>query len=327
MLIFSLYVFLISLLLSLAVTSLICRMKEAPAGKISHSGGFAIWLSFLVSSSLAFIFIYPLLPQKREVLGIYLCSGLIFIVGLIDDKRELSVILKFITQLLAAAIVMFFGVRTNIAGIGEPANFVITVLWILGITNAFNHLDIIDGLASGIALVSFFTFYLISVITSNLFVALALIALCGSILGFFRYNYPKAKIYMGNSGSHFLGFIISTLAIMISYASLEKRIALIIPLLILGFPIFDTLFVALIRILKHRPVWQKSKDHLPLRFVALGLSGERTVLSMCLLTFTFCASAIIILYSSKKIGMFILALLVLLCIYIALEAKKIKVDD
>ncbi|MFC1709622.1 MraY family glycosyltransferase [Candidatus Omnitrophota bacterium] len=321
----SVTVFFLSLLVSSIATEFIIKIKGKEREGIPHLGGIAIWLSFLLATLIIFNTRTGLVLSK-EFLGILVCSTLIFIVGLIDDKRELSVAVKLLTQLFAASLVMNFGVRTEIVGIGEFGNIVVTLLWILGITNAFNHLDIIDGLSSGIAFISAFTFYLISLMTFNIPVALFLLGLAGSILGFFRFNFPKAKIYMGNSGSHFLGFILGTFAIMISYATLEKRLALIIPLLILGLPVFDTLFVAVVRSLKHKPIWQKSEDHLPLRFIALGLSKKRMVIYMCFLTLIFCVSSILILYLSNKIGLVLLALLVVLCICIAISAKREKSD-
>ncbi|GAH05852.1 unnamed protein product, partial [marine sediment metagenome] len=118
-----------------------------------------------------------------------------------------------------------------------------TFLWIIGITNAFNHLDILDGLAGGIAVISSAAFFLIALSNANLGVAIPALVLVAVTLSFLRYNLSAAKVYMGNSGSHFLGFTLAAIALGISYAPLERKIALLSPLLILGFPIFDTAFL------------------------------------------------------------------------------------
>lgn len=325
MLICSLTVFLMSLSLSLITSVLIRRVKYFKKNDISLLGGLAIWSSFLIVTLLLFVFIKQVILSK-EILGIYFCSTLIFAMGLLDDKKDLSVPIKFSLQLIASIIVVAFGVKTDILGIGQLGNLAITLLWILGITNAFNHLDIIDGLASGVAFISAFTFFTISIITLNVTIALIFLTLTGSILGFFRFNFPKASIYMGNSGSHFLGFILSTLAIMISYATLQTRVALIMPLLVLGLPIFDTIFVIWIRLLKKKPIWKKSDDHLPLRLIISGKSKKQAVLRMFLITFIFCSNAILILFLSNKSAIGLLTLLFILCLLIALKARKIKVD-
>ncbi len=320
------YIFLISLLISLTITGLLRRIKYVTKENIPQSGGIAIWFSFLITSLSLFIFKRQQFLFSKEIIGIYVCSTLIFIIGLIDDKRELSVFAKLLTQLVITLIVMIFGVITQIVGIGVLGNIFVTLLWILGITNAFNHLDIVDGLSAGIALICVLTFYIFSIITHNILGQLLLVALAGSILGFLKYNFPYARIYMGNSGSHFLGFILSALAITISYASLDKRIALLIPLLVLGFPLFDTIFVMWIRLLKHKPIWSKSNDHLPLRLISSGLSKKITVIYMFSLAMFFSVCSILILYLPNILGIVVLIMLVIFCFYIALKAKKIQIN-
>lgn len=320
------YIFLFSLLISLVVTALLQKIKYVSKENIPQSGGVAIWSSFLVVSLSVFIFKRQQFLFSKEVVGIYICSTLIFIIGLIDDKRELSVFTKFLTQLAITLTIMIFGVRTQIVGIGLFGNIFVTLFWILGIMNAFNHLDIVDGLSAGTAFIISLTFLVFSVITHNSIVALILAALCGSILGFLRYNFPIAKIYMGNSGSHFLGFVLGTLAIIISYATLEKRIALLIPIIILGFPILDTVCVMWLRLLKHKPIWVKSNDHLALRLISMGFSKKKVVISMFLLSILFSISAVLILYLSNIVGFAVLLLLFAICASIAFKIKNIRTD-
>ncbi|MBL7130404.1 MAG: undecaprenyl/decaprenyl-phosphate alpha-N-acetylglucosaminyl 1-phosphate transferase [Candidatus Omnitrophica bacterium] len=321
MFILSLNIFLLSFLINLIITKQAIKIKYITRNGISQLGGVTIWFSFLLVSLSILIYERYQFLHFKEILGIFICSTLIFVIGLIDDKKELSVSIKFLTQLAITVIVMIFGVRTQIVGMGVFGNTVVTLLWILGVTNAFNHLDIVDGLSSGIAFISTLTFYIFSIITLNIPVALILIALAGSILGFFRYNFPSGRIYMGNSGSHFLGFLLSTLAITISYATLERRIALIIPLLVLGFPIFDTLFVIWVRLLKHKPVWSKSNDHLALKLISMGFPKKKVVIYMFLLAILFSASAVFILFLSNIMSFMVLLLLITMCIYIAFRVK------
>lgn len=272
-------------------------------------GGISMGLSFIIACLFASL-VFKCTPQ--HLIGIIISSLIMLIFGLIDDLRELNVTAKFFAQIIATSILVFCGVRTNIIYIGNAANIIITFIWVLGITNAFNLLDIMDGLAAGIAAIVSISFFIISFLNADINAMILTLSLTGPIVSFLIYNTPPAKIYMGNSGSHFLGFILAAIAIIISYASLDAKIALVSPLLILGFPIFDTIFLIFVRIAKRKIPFNKSNDHLALRLLALGYPKKK-ILLMILglgLFFALCGVTISQVYYPLDTIIIILAFLV-----------------
>lgn len=285
-------------------------------------GGISFGAAFLLVSlsSLLSLGIF-----SKEAVGIILAAGAMLIFGLFDDWRELSVRSKFAFQVIAASVLVFFGVRTHIIYLGAFLNILITFIWIVGITNAFNHLDVMDGLAGGAALIISLSFFAVSLLNADLKSAFLSLALAGSVLGFFLRNCPPAKIYMGNCGSHFLGFVLSAVALMISYAPVDRKVALVSPLLILGLPIFDTAFLILIRLAKKSLPFNKSNDHLALRFLALGYSKRRSLSAMLILCAIFCLSGIAVSRAPNLPGAAIIALIILLSLLIAFKMKRVTV--
>ncbi len=247
-------------------------------------GGVAMGLSFIFASLAGFLLYKNLWLQAR---GIIITSFIMLVFGIIDDCKELSIPAKFLVQIIAVSLLVTFGIRTQIVYIGTLANMIVTFIWVLGISNAFNHLDVIDGLAAGTAIIISLAFFIVSFLNADIKNAILTLALSGAIFSFLIYNFPPAKIYMGNSGSHFLGFILAVIALAISYAPLERKVALTAPLFILGFPIFDTAFLILMRLRQGRSAFKKSNDHLALRFLKLGYSKNKTLIFMLVLTVFF----------------------------------------
>jgi UDP-GlcNAc:undecaprenyl-phosphate GlcNAc-1-phosphate transferase len=287
-------------------------------------GGVGMALSFILVSLLSF-FLYKSL--SREVIGIIASSAIMLIFGVIDDWRELSIWAKFLVQIIATSLLVFFGIRTQIIYIGNLANIIITFIWVLGITNAFNHLDVADGVASGAALVVSAAFFAISILNADIRTAFFSLILWGAVFSFFLYNFPPAKIYMGNSGSHFLGFILASIALMISYASLERKVALLTPLLILGLPIFDTTFLILIRLINKSLPFKKTNDHLALRFLAKGFSKKKTLFAMLGLCLFFCLCGILISQVPNTPGICIVTLVILVSLITSIKMGKVAVAN
>jgi len=279
------------------------------------SFGFAAWLGSLVS--------YGSVP---EAAGIILAAYVMLIFGFIDDLKELSVMLKFLVQSVAAVLLVFAGVKTKIMYIGEFANILITVIWVIGITNAFNLLDVTDGLAAGAAAIISASFFAVAIFTGNIQAAILLASLLGAVCAFLIYNFPPAKIYMGNSGSHFLGFIFAAIAITLSYAPIERKIALLSPLLILGFPIFDTIFLVLVRFKQKKPVFNKSGDHLVLRFLKIGHSKTKALLLMLFFCFLFSFCGIIVSRASNLQAAVVVLFVVLSGLLLFIRMKQVKID-
>jgi len=249
------------------------------------SMGMAFFAGFLLNGP-------PVAGLPREIQGILIASVVILIAGIDDDQRELSVPQKFVVQLIAASILIRFGVRTNFAYVGDPWNVVFSLLWIIGITNSMNLLDVMDGLTGGTSLVIISGFCVISALGGDSLTLTLSCVLGGTVFGFWIYNVPPAKVYMGNSGSHFLGLVLAAISLTARYATLERTVALLAPVLLLGFPILDTLFLILMRIQKGKSAFNKSDDHMALRFLKKGYSKQKALALMMGWTLFFVISGL-----------------------------------
>ncbi len=299
------------------------RYKVLVAKGIPRIGGIGMALSFGFVAWLGSVISYGSVP---EATGIILAAYIMLVFGIIDDIRELSVFLKFLVQVIAAALLVFLGVETKIIYIGNFANILITIIWVIGITNAFNLLDVTDGLAAGAAIIVSSSFFIIALFTGNIQAAILLASLLGAACGFLIYNFPPAKIYMGNSGSHFLGFIFSAIAITLSYAPIDRKIALLSPLLILGFPIFDTLFLVLVRLKQKKPVFNKSGDHLVMRFLQIGHSKRKALLLMLAFCLFFSSCGVIVSRVSNVQAAAVILFVVLTGVLLFIRMKQVKID-
>lgn len=313
----NLYVFLCSFMFSLLFVHLVIAIKKKG---ISCFGGIAIYLAFLIAIAAAAFFIEGVYGSK--LLGLFFSSALILILGLVDDINNLKPSIKIIGEFLAIGILIFFGVTTRIVFLPAWANILLTLLWILFITNAFNLLDIMDGLASGLVIIISATLLFIAIINHDVFSSLILIALIGAHLGFLKYNYFPAKIYMGDAGSLFSGFLLGALAINISYAPLERPVALITPLLVLSLPIYDTLFLIIMRIRKRSHIFNKTNDHFVLRLTRMGCTVKKSVWIMYAFSIFLAISSLIVAFSSNFTGIMMLGVVILVFI---LAGKKVGI--
>jgi len=249
---------------------------DRPDGKLKNHrapvpylGGIAIYLSFLLSLALTVEF-------QREVLGILLAGAIVVILGLIDDLGALSPPVKLAGQVVAILTLMKASVTIKLtflpAGLALPLSF----LWLLAITNAFNLIDIMDGLAAGVGLISALVLACVAAGSGREEVGTLLAGLAGSLAGFLRYNFEPARIYLGDTGSLFLGLMLGALAMNNSYTS-RNLVASLSPVVILGVPLFDMLFVMFIRWRRGIPVMRGSPDHFPLRLRKWRLTTRQTV--------------------------------------------------
>lgn len=271
-------------------------------------GGIGIYLAAIIAS-LVFGVI------GRETLGLFIGATLLFAVGLVDDKFHIAPYTKLFFQIVAACIAIFFGISF---GFSNNILLVIplTLLWIVGLTNSFNLLDNIDGLAAGIAVISSAMLFASSLILANnsVFGTFALI-LSGATLGFLPYNFNPAKIFMGDSGSMFLGYSLAIISISGTARQVSNLLAtILIPVFILSVPIFDTVFVMLIRKIKGRAIFEGGTDHTSHQLVALGLSPRKTVLVLYVISIAFGLIAI----SYSRLDAFIISIIAFLAIVILL---------
>ncbi|HWP46784.1 MAG TPA: hypothetical protein VNM22_06440 [Candidatus Limnocylindrales bacterium] len=238
-------------------------------------GGIAIYLAFGIG--------YLLFGSKPSYIYPILISGtLLFLTGLIDDIIQIKPYTKLIIQLIAAAGIVYFGLHLPWTGY-KAINDVITIFWLVGITNALNLLDNMDGLAGGITFISCVFLTITFLLNGQTPEALISTLLGGAVFGFLVFNFHPASIFMGDCGSMFLGFMLGGIALLSDYGRSRNLIAVLFtPVLILMIPIFDTCMVTITRKLSGRPISQGGRDHTSHRLVALGMSERRAVLMLYL---------------------------------------------
>lgn len=264
-------------------------------------GGIGIYLASMITA------LFIRIPDKR-IMGLLIGASFLFIVGLTDDKFHLRPYTKLFCQIIAGCLAVAFGISLAL----PKESFIsipLTLLWIVLVTNAFNLLDNIDGLAGGIAGISAFMLFISSLVFSSNPLGVYGLILAGAAFGFLPYNFNPAKIFMGDSGSMFLGFSLAVISIMETRYHISGLFtSLFIPALILSVPIFDTLFVTISRKLQGRKLFEGGKDHTSHHLVGLGLSQRKTVILLYAISITF--GSIAILYS--KINVFVISLVAFL---------------
>lgn len=267
-------------------------------------GGLSIYASFLVSYLL-------FLPKDSMPLGLIAGGTAIFILGLIDDLKGLSPQNKIIGQIICASLAVIFGVIIKV--IPAPVIAIpLTILWIVGIANAFNLLDNMDGLAGGVAVIAAITLFICSLLLKNYEVAVASLILAGATLGFLPYNFYPAKIFMGDCGAMFIGFLLACLTIQGTWKQASNLfIVLFTPVLALAVPIFDTAFVTITRKIDGRSIAQGGKDHTSHRLVFLGLPEKKAVIILYIISAVFGLAALASLYLKIYISAVIIALLLI----------------
>jgi UDP-GlcNAc:undecaprenyl-phosphate GlcNAc-1-phosphate transferase len=274
-----LYIFTLffSFLLSLYLTPVMRRaalqfgIVDRPDGRLKkhkrpmpYLGGIAIYLSFLLALAFTFKF-------DQEVLGLLLAGTIVLLLGLIDDLGFLKTWAKFAGQLIAVLVLVKSGIYIKLIFLPMYISIPLTFLWLVGMINAFNIIDVMDGLSAGVAFFACLGFFTVALINERIMIAIVAITLAGSLLGFIRHNSSPARIYMGDAGSMFLGLMIGALAMIGSYTE-KNTLGFLAPLVILGIPIFDTLQVTIARWRKGIPFYRGSPDHYALLLQSAGLS-------------------------------------------------------
>jgi UDP-GlcNAc:undecaprenyl-phosphate GlcNAc-1-phosphate transferase len=235
-------------------------------------GGAAIYGAFI----LALLFFGDLF-YVAEVVAIFIGATLCSLVGALDDQRGLGSYTKLAIQVLAAGILIFGGVQVQL--FGNWLDIGITLLWVVGITNAFNLLDNMDGLSAGIGMIAAVFFTLLAAMSDQYLVGILAAALAGACAGFLVYNWNPAHIFMGDTGSLFIGFLLAAVAIKLRFPSNSVTVTWMIPLAVLGLPIFDTTLVFISRLRRGlNPLIAAGKDHVSHRLARLTDSRREAVL-------------------------------------------------
>lgn len=281
------------------------KVHTAPVPRI---GGAAVYLAFMCAM---------LRNQQfsREIHGILLGGSIIFVLGFLDDWKGLSAMMRLFWQIVAALVVTFFGLHLSFAvgmPLGTLLSTVLSVLWLVGITNAFNFMDGIDGLASTMGAVCALLFLGIGWNSDQYPLSFISAALAGACVGFLRMNWKPANIFLGDCGSTFIGFILGCLALYGSWATDNPAVAFSTPLLVLGIPIFDIIYTTVSRIrngsVSNLRQWLEyaGRDHFHHRLMKLGLSVEQTVGFIVLLNICLGLGAWTIRHTVSTLGTWLL---------------------
>ncbi|KAA0548341.1 undecaprenyl/decaprenyl-phosphate alpha-N-acetylglucosaminyl 1-phosphate transferase [Bacillus sp. BGMRC 2118] len=315
----------ISFILSILLTPLVKKLafKIGATDKPNHRkvhekimprlGGLAIYISFAIG-------VFIMRPEETYHYAILIGSLIVLVTGIIDDMRELSAKIKLLGQIAAALVVVFYG-GISVEFINLPfggqldfgyLSIPITIIWIVGITNAINLIDGLDGLAAGVSTIALFTIAGMAHLFGQPYVMVMALILAVSSLGFLLYNFHPAKIFMGDSGALFLGYMIGVFALL-GFKNVTF-ISLIIPVVILGVPISDTLFAIIRRIVNKQPLSAPDKSHLHHCLLRIGYSHRQTVLIIYSMSVIFGLAAFIFSIATVWV-----ALILMVAILIAIE--------
>lgn len=326
--------FIITLILSLAITPLIIKLAhkfnfvDRPGERkintkiIATAGGTAIYLAFMIP--LRFF-----LPANQTITGIMLGGSFMLLLGLLDDKFEISAPIKFMGQIIGALILIYFGVKINF--ITNPFGGFIylgvyavpfTVFWIVSIINTINLIDGLDGLAAGVSIIAVLTLFAVALQENQVVAPMLAVLLAGSCLGFLKYNFNPARVFMGDTGSMFIGYIIAAVSITGALKS-AAAVTIFVPMLALAVPILDTTFAIIRRIFNDRPIGEADHGHIHHRLLAIGMNQRQAVISVYVISaflgtiafiingikfdhalIIFVSVILVIVYGAKKLGIF-----------------------
>lgn len=326
--------FIISLILSLILTPIIIKLahklnfvdhpndRKINTRAVATAGGVAIYLAFML----------PLLffmPANQTVKGVILGGSFMLFLGLLDDKFEFPALIKFAGQVIGALILIFYGLKIDF--ITNPFGGFIylgiyavpfTVFWIVSIINTINLIDGLDGLAAGVSIIAVMTLFVVGLQENQMIAPMLAILLAGSTAGFLPYNFNPAKIFMGDTGAMFIGYIIAAVSITGALKS-AAAVTIFVPMLALAVPILDTTFAIIRRLFNDKPIGEADHGHIHHRLLAIGLNQKQAVLSVYSISaflglvafiingiqfdqalIIFIAVILLIIFGAKKIGIF-----------------------
>ena len=341
--------FLISLAIALVLTPLV-RGAAVRFGVLDHAltsrkihgrpiprlGGVAIVVAFFVPLVALFFFdtgVGKLLwSQPQRALALILGGLAIAALGIFDDLKGSGARIKFAVQVLVAAAMWFADYRADTIatpfgtfGLGV-LGFPLTVLWIVGVTNALNLIDGLDGLATGVALAATGTIFWVSLTNHRMLMALVMAGLAGALLGFLRYNFHPASIFMGDSGSLFVGFILATTALE-THEKTTTAVALLVPLVALGLPIGDTLLSMTRRTIRGQPMFSSDRGHIHHRLMARGLSHRATVLALYGISIVMAGVAVALFHSDAEQTLAYAGAVIAIAVMLLMSAGYVRFDQ
>ena len=314
-------------------------LDEPGERKIHHEpmpllGGLAVFIAFatavLVSAVLVFLlarrfawlmpFQYGFVHRAGELAGVLSGGLMMLILGMVDDKYDLSPAAKLVGQILIATITVFAGLRLKLFVPNPWLAGMVTVFWIITVTNAMNFFDNMDGLCAGVGLIAALSFGAIAGFREQYLVCGLALAFAGALLGFLFSNFYPAKIFLGDSGSHFVGYMLAVLAILPTFYKTGEPTPLPVlsPLLILALPLFDAMVVIGLRLSSGRPIYRGDANHLSHRLASLGIPQAAVVMILYLLQLTLCLGSVLLLWVPATVAVLVLAQCVLILLVVSL---------
>ena len=298
------------------------RMHKTP---IPRLGGLAIFIGFMLS-----VLILGNVQGNGQLQSILLGSVIIVVLGVVDDIMALPAMLKFVIQIVAALIPALNGVviqafsnpnvfSDSLYWVLGPLSIPFTVLWIVAITNSVNLIDGLDGLANGVSAISATTMLVIALLASEAEVAVVMAALVGACVGFMPYNLNPAKMFMGDTGATFLGYILATMSIQ-GLFKFYAVISFAVPFLILGLPIFDTAFAFIRRIAHGQSPMHADRGHIHHRLIDMGLNQKQAVATLYVISAILGLSAVVLTTGGEQKAMLFFAAL---CIVATVAARVV----
>jgi len=340
----SIIAFLIALLVSFAATPLMIRLAkhmgaiDVPKdGRRVHKvptprlGGLAIFLGFLAG----LLYLYEI---DSRMVGVLTGAAIIVTLGFFDDIKPLPAKFKFLVQIIAAVIVIRSGVRID--HVSNPLHFMfpdneyiifgnwsypLTLLWIVGVTNAINLVDGLDGLAAGISIISAVTLFVAAQTTGQPFAAFLASILAASTLGFLPYNFNPAKIFMGDTGALFLGYMLSVISVM-GVLKGAAALSILVPIFAIGLPIYDTLFAMIRRASNGKSMMEADKGHLHHKLLDAGMSQRQAVITLYSISAVLGFSAVVLVEATLKVAFVLVFAVFLLASMGAKYLSQVEVD-
>ena len=296
-------------------------MRKVHKRIMPRLGGLAIYIAFVVGCLAS-------MELTMDLVGILIGGTMITVLGVLDDVYQLPAKVKLIGQIAAACVLVLFDIR--IEWVNNPLggffyldmlSIPFTILWVISFTNVVNLIDGLDGLAAGVSAIASLTVILVAIQMGYFHVALLTAALAGAIIGFIRYNFNPATIFMGDTGSMFLGYMLAAISI---YGAVKTAttIALIVPAIALGLPILDTAFAIMRRYVNGKPIFQPDKGHLHHRLLDTGMSHKEVVLFMYGITAILCIGAVL---WAEMDGFYAALIIAVIITAVAVGAKKIGI--
>ena len=292
---------------------------------IPRMGGVAIVAGFMVAMGMLLMFMPDL--RTLQFIGFIVGGFVIALLGMMDDIYQLRALTKLIGQIVAAIIIVATGTRVTFLDSLFPAflsriDIPITIIWIVGVTNAVNFIDGVDGLAAGVASIACVSLTALCILSGSGTAVVFAIALAGACLGFLPRNFSPADVYMGDTGSMFLGYVLAVTSVIGVYKS-AALLTIVIAVLALALPIFDTVFAMLRRLITHKPIMEADRGHLHHKLIDKGYSHKKTVVILYLISAVMGGIAVLIAVRDLRATVVAVVTIVVILLVVFVYRKRV----